>query len=258
MFGEDKLTLLLVGTSLVMPVLLVIGLLWFFLTFQKRKFQYETEKKDAKLREQQLQLEKQEALQLERTRIAGEMHDDLGGGLTSIKFLSQKLLRQLEDEKQSQTLEKIVGQSQKLVTNMSEIIWAMNSGFDTLENLIAYSRRYGREQLDIYQIDFKFEIEGNTQGIELSGEKRRGLYLIIKEAIHNSIKHSQATEFFIKFIIDKNLEIVLLDNGIGFSEARLNGNGLKNMKDRMESLNGKFDIQSSENGTEIKLSLPLA
>ena len=74
----------------------------------------------------------------------------------------------------------------------------------------------------------------------------------------NSIKHSQATEFFIKFIIDKNLEIVLLDNGIGFSEARLNGNGLKNMKDRMESLNGKFDIQSSENGTEIKLSLPLA
>ena len=97
-------------------------------------YQRQLEKKNILLREQQLILEKQTALQAERTRIAAEMHDDLGGGLTTIKFLGQKMLRKITDVEHKTQLTKIVDNSQHLVSNMSEIIWAMNAGFDTLDS----------------------------------------------------------------------------------------------------------------------------
>ena len=216
-------------------------------------------KKDFALREQALIIEKQTALQAERTRIASEMHDDLGGGLTTIKFLSQNLLHKIGANDQKSEITRILDQSQTLVSNMSEIIWAMNAGFDTLENLVIYSRRYAREFLDTHGIDLKFEVQGMSESIGLSGEKRRNIFLVIKEALHNAVKHSNATIITISFYVTvDNLQLKVTDNGIGLNqEANENGNGLQNMKSRIESLGGDCTILSSEHkGVSVNCIIP--
>ena len=198
------------------------------------------------------------ALTAERTRIAGEMHDDLGGGLTTIKFLSQKLQRKMPDEAHKTQLNKIVKHSQSLVSNMSEIIWAMNAGFDTLRNLIAYSRRFAFEYLEPYNIELSFNVEGDISDIELTGEKRRNLFLIIKEALHNTVKYSKSAKASISFRVEENyLHIYIADEGIGFSE-QINkfGNGLKNMRQRVEQMNGEITIKG-DNGVTIEIMQPL-
>ena len=200
------------------------------------------------------QLKTLKALTAERTRIAGEMHDDLGGGLTTIKFLSQRLQRKIPDKIHKTQLNKIVDHSQSLVNNMSEIIWAMNAGFDTLLNLVAYSRRYAFEYLEPYEIDLQFDVSGEINDIELTGEKRRNLFLVIKEALHNVVKYSEAKTATISFDIkENNLHLTISDNGVGFGE-QINqfGNGLNNMKERILSMNGKIDINGKD-GVRIEI-----
>jgi len=231
----------------------VIGSVYYlFRLYHKRKIR----EKDFQLREQKMLLEKQLALEAERTRIAGEMHDDLGGGLTTIKFLSQKILRKVEDKNHKSQIQKIVNHTQNLVTNMSEIIWAMNSGFDTLDSLIAYTRRYANEYLLEHELKLYFKINGNTKGIKLSGEKRRHLFLIIKESLHNVVKHADASNVEINFEVNDNLNIIIKDNGKGINNENLLGNGLKNMKNRIEKINSKIEFINN-NGTSIKLSIPV-
>jgi len=231
----------------------IIGLAYyFFRSYHKRKMH----EKDLQLQKQKLLLEKQQALEAERTRIAGEMHDDLGGGLTTIKFLSQKVLRKVEDEKQKSQIQKIVNHTQNLVTNMSEIIWAMNSGFDTLDSLIAYTRRYAHEYLLEHELNLNFNIKGKTIDIHLSGEKRRHIFLVIKEAMHNIVKHAEASEVIISFSVNDQLNILIRDNGKGINDENVLGNGLKNMKNRVEKTDGKIKFQT-ELGTIISIVLPL-
>ena len=248
----------IIVASFVMPVLLSIGLVWFFIGFQKRKHKMETMKKDALLREQSLLLEKQKALTAERTRIAGEMHDDLGGGLTTIKFLSQNLQRKIPDEAHKTQLDKIVNHSQSLVNNMSEIIWAMNAGFDTLLNLTAYSRRFAYEFLEPYGIELSFDVIGDIKDVELTGEKRRNLFLVIKEALHNTAKHSQANKAKITFAYKEDtIHLTISDDGIGFQNDKNQfGNGLKNIRLRIEEMGGTIEVKGDK-GVEYLIKLPI-
>src|SRR6187549_1419839 len=131
--------------SFLFPVLLGSILIWFIISYQKKKFQNETDKKDALLREQALLIESQQAIELERTRIASEMHDDLGSGLTTIRYLSDKALTQAKDAEEAIQIKKIADHSNDLVRNMSEIIWAMNARFDNADSLTSYLRRYASE-----------------------------------------------------------------------------------------------------------------
>lgn len=254
---EKELFERLIYTSFFVPLILAVILIWFVIFYQKKKHKNQLEKKDLLLREQNLIITKQQALEVERTRIAAEMHDDLGGGLTTIKFLSQKMLRKIDDEKQRSQIEKIVLHAQTLVGNMSEIIWAMNAGFDTLESLIAYTRRNAHEYLDEHEIKLIFDVKGEIEGYQISGEKRRHIYLTIKEAIHNIVKHANATKVELHFEIQEELSIIIQDNGKGISNSdNLLGNGLKNMKHRMDQINGKIDFQT-ENGLKIEIKIPV-
>src|SRR5690606_7457977 len=132
-------------TSFIMPILLGGILIWFIATYQRKKYQHEAARKDALLREQTLLLEKIEAVEQERARIAAEMHDDLGAGLTTIRFLSDKAVRQAADAAEARDIRRIAEHSRHLVRNMSEIIWAMNARYDSTENLTGYLRRYATE-----------------------------------------------------------------------------------------------------------------
>ena len=185
------------------------------------------------------------------------MHDDLGGGLTTIRFLSQKILKNTKDKKTKSQVEKVASYSEDLVNNMGEIIWAMNSGFDNLENLVSYLRRYCHEFIEDHPIDLFFKSRGDFKNVHLSGEYRRNIFLVVKEALHNVIKHSEASNVrvFINYQTSK-LTISIIDNGIGVSEMKTNGNGLKNMEKRIEEIGGKFTL-SIDKGTRIFFVLDL-
>lgn len=202
------------------------------------------------------ELKRQIALEAERNRIAGEMHDDLGGGLTTIKFLNDRLKRRLNESKDIELTEKIGNHSQKLITNMSEIIWAMNSKFDDLESTIAYFRRVSKEYMSDVNIPLEFIQPDQIEQKSLSSLLRRNLLLVMKEALHNVVKHSEATKVTIEFSQDEeSLLMTIVDNGKGIQKENAFGNGLQNMKERIEALGAEFNLINSEAGVSICIKL---
>lgn len=210
------------------------------------------------LREQHRRYEKQQALQNERDRIAAEMHDDLGGGLTTIKYMSQKALRNNASQDQRQLLSKISDQSTHLVTSMSDIIWAMNSKFDDLASTVAYIRRYSVQYLRAGDVECDFVSEMDSQDIEVSGTLRRDLLLVVKEVLHNVLKHAKASSCNIHMSrIEDNILLKIKDNGIGLpGKNNILGNGLQNITDRIEKHNGEITLETDE-GLTINIRLPI-
>ncbi|MEL6865593.1 MAG: histidine kinase, partial [Bacteroidota bacterium] len=209
-----------------------------------------------KLRQQQIVFE---ALQHERNRIASEMHDDLGGGLYSIRILIQGILGKVESNDTSTKLNKIESKATELVENMREIIWAMDSSNDNLPELIAYIRKFVVEYFDNHELNCKAGIPPDLPDITISGDKRRHIFLSIKECSHNIVKHANATQIHLDFSRQNGtLSIQLKDNGIGIDTVEKNkfGNGLKNMKKRMEHIGGDFRMDTL-NGTIVTFDIPL-
>ena len=253
---QDKI----IAFSFIMPVLLILGLVWFFLSYQKKKFQYINEKKDALLREQALKLQNQAAIEHERNRIASEMHDELGSGLTIIKYLSDGIAAKSSDITIKEDVNKIANYSSGLVQNMSEIIWAMNSRFDNLEGLIGYLRRYVVEYLEDNNMEFSYKVHDLEPSIEISGEKRRNVYLVVKELLHNSIKYAKASSISIQISALKELKISIIEhNAVGFDPLqKINeGNGIYNINKRLDQVGGVIQYERVNTDMEIKISVPI-
>ena len=247
--------------SFIMPVFLAGVLIWFFISYQRKKFQNEADKKDALLREQALLIEKQQAIENERTRIASEMHDDLGSGLTTIRYLSDKALQQAMDKTEAEQITRIAEHSNRLVRNMSEIIWAMNARFDNAESLVSYLRRYASEFLEEHHMPLQFNIEQDSlDTIPFSGEKRRNIFLVFKEILHNTIKYAQAKGVSVSIDTGDVFTIHILEKGaMGFDPqtASEKGNGLYNIRKRMDAIRGQIRYQRTPDGMEITITIPL-
>lgn len=260
MFEETDTIYWIILTSFVMPILLSLVLIWFFISYQKKKHQNEVDKKDALLREQSLIIEKQQAIENERNRIASEMHDDLGSGLTTIRYLSDKALQQAKDATEAGQIQRIADHSNTLVRNMSEIIWAMNSRFDNTDNLIGYLRRYASEYLDERQMTFKFESEENDVSLGIGGEKRRNIFLVFKELLHNSVKYSNAESISISIETGDEFVIKISElGGKGFNphESIEKGNGLFNCQKRLKSVDGKLSFEKTGDAMNIFIAVPI-
>ncbi|MCC6724758.1 MAG: hypothetical protein IT258_09625 [Saprospiraceae bacterium] len=211
------------------------------------------------IREQRITIDKQKALQKERNRIAGEMHDDLGGGLTSIRVLVERLQMKNLDAESLQVIEKVANHAQSLVRQMNEIIWAMNSNFDKLDTMVSYIRQYAVEFLDTNDIRCKVHRPEAFPDITVTGEMRRNIYLAVKESIHNVVKHSGADRVTLNFELKgDDLIVKVQDNGKGLPDdmVKLFGNGLTSMKQRLESMGGSFTIQSHE-GVLLTFVIPI-
>ncbi|HEX5553101.1 MAG TPA: tetratricopeptide repeat protein [Chitinophagaceae bacterium] len=200
---------------------------------------------------------KMDAREEERNRIGREMHDDIGSALTTILYLSHDLKTQ-GVQKSRPTAERIADTAGSVVDKMNEIIWSMNREYDTLDDLIAYARQHAAEFLDNHGLEHHFETPDMIDDVHLTGEQRRNIYLVIKETLHNIVKHACATEVNIDFELDQKLTVVIHDNGKGIDLDKLRrfGNGLRSMKQRMESIGGSFTI-SGYNGTTVRLTCPL-
>jgi signal transduction histidine kinase len=204
-------------------------------------------------------LEKKQAIEKERTRIATDMHDDLGAGLSQIKFLSEAIgMKRQKHLSIEEDVSSIRSFSDEMIDKMGEIVWALNEKNDTLNDLLSYTRSYAVEYLEQNGIKCHVDEPDNIPQLNVSGEFRRNIYLTVKESLHNIVKHAQATEVFIKIEISNWLTIQIRDDGIGINNSPKNswGNGLVSMSNRVKELKGAFKIENMD-GTLITIKVPL-
>ncbi|HEX6171187.1 MAG TPA: ATP-binding protein [Chitinophagaceae bacterium] len=223
-------------------------LVWAFRFYYRRK-----------LEQKLAAFEKQQAIEKERTRIATDMHDDLGAGLSRIKFLSETIgIKKQQHQPIEEDVNKIREYSHEMIDKMGEIVWALNEKNDSLSDLLSYTRAYTMEYLSQNGIECKTEMPNSFPSVFVSGEFRRNVFLTIKEALHNVVKHSQATEVKLSISINHHLSIELKDNGTGIDKnyIRLFSNWLNNMESRVKEMGGIFEITNRQ-GTLIHLEIPL-
>ena len=214
-----------------------------------------------KIENERKEMEKQmavlEAQQGERDRISADMHDELGSGVTAIRLMSE-IVKSKMKEATLPEVEKISNSANDLITKMNTIIWTMTSSNDTLESLITYVRTYAFEFFDSTNIECKFNMPDSIPKVELTGEKRRNIFLAVKEALNNVLKHSKASIVQIDVEVTHKLMINIADNGLGIDLENLRrfGNGLRNMQNRLENINGKFNIRN-QGGTITEFEIGL-
>jgi ligand-binding sensor domain-containing protein len=212
-----------------------------------------------KLHKQLIGLEKKRAIEKERTRIATDMHDDMGAGLSRIKVLSETI--KFENQKgivDPAHLQKISSYSEEMMEKMGEIVWALNQRNDSMDDLLGYTRAYAMDYLTSHDIQCTFHAPPEHPAIFASGEMRRNIFLSVKEVLHNVVKHAQATSVDIAVTLTRDLCIRIHDNGKGINmdSTRRFGNGLNNIKKRMVEIGGSAKFKN-ENGTSVLLQVSL-
>jgi ligand-binding sensor domain-containing protein/signal transduction histidine kinase len=211
-------------------------------------------------------LEQERALEKERTRIAQDLHDEMGAKLCRISFLSEHVRRNYNgtgSELHNQ-IESISDASREMLHSLDEIVWAVNPQNDTLEHVVSYIGHYAQEFFQETGIECKVNIAGEVPAYPLSSQMRHNLLLAVHEAFTNVLKHSRATQ--VDVFITRNasaFEIAVADNGNGFNSSApspgsngIAGDGLRNMKQRLADIGGHCSI-SSEPGHGVTIQFLL-
>jgi signal transduction histidine kinase len=217
-------------------------------------------------------LEHQRAVERERTRIAKDIHDDLGASLTRINLLSQTARRDMTDPPQTvKNLDQICTTARQLTRAMDEIVWAVDPQHDTLDSLATYLGKLIHEVMADSGIRCRLDFPVNLPAWPVTAEVRHNLFLAFKEALHNVLKHSAATEVRITFALEPAAIVVnITDNGCGFDPSILNGaagngshrpprlNGVLNMRKRLQQIGGSCEIETQPGqGTQVKIFFPV-
>ena len=212
----------------------------------------------------QSELEKLKSLETERSRIARDLHDDLGSNISALRLITELVRFKQSDPNIRSELMKVIDISASLSEKIKEIIWVANSKNDNLANLIEFMQNYSHNIFESIEIEYSESIPMDIPIIKLSNVQRKMLFMVFKEAINNILKHSHASAVEIKYLLaDTNFIISIKDNGKGFDFASKSllkkdgtGNGLINMQERMKSIGGEIDIESDPgNGTIITISI---
>lgn len=210
------------------------------------------------LRRQKALLEKQLAVQYERQRISSEMHDDIGAGLSGIRLMTEMAKTKTQDPQSILEMEKIYHSVGDVSARMKEVIWSLNTDNDSLNSLVSYLQKQSKHMMENYPGRFDVSVAEVIPDIKLNGETRRHIYLSVKEALHNIIKHSGAGKAELNILCNDKLYITISDNGKGISPDKNShgGNGLKNMSKRMKQINGELKLKNG-NGLTLIFEIPL-
>jgi signal transduction histidine kinase len=194
-------------------------------------------------------LERQRAVEHERARIAHDIHDDLGATLTRITMLSDPARIEAEGPPQAAAnLNRIYDTARELTRSMDEIVWAVNPQHDTLDSLVAYLEKFALDLLNTAGIRCRLDVPLQMPAWPLTAEVRHDVFLSYKEALHNVLKHAGASEVRVAFALEPAaFTLTIADNGRGFlAEATAGtGNGLDNMRRRLEEIGGRCAIRSA-------------
>ncbi|MBA2305733.1 MAG: hypothetical protein H0W08_24300 [Acidobacteria bacterium] len=194
-----------------------------------------------------------------RTRIATDLHDDIGANLTRIALLSE-VARQAHHDEGRGHLASIARIARESVGSMSDIVWAINPARDTLLDLTRRMRQHAEEIFTLREIQLRFTAPSERESLKLGVDVRRELLLIFKEAVSNVARHSGCSEVAIDLRIEgPRLVLSVRDNGAGFDKSVASeGQGLMSMQRRAQRLGGTLDIRmATPSGTAVRLELPL-
>jgi ligand-binding sensor domain-containing protein/signal transduction histidine kinase len=225
-----------------------------------------------RLRRRLEKLEREQAIERERTRIAKDIHDDLGASLTRITMLSQSVRGETQiPEYVSTNLERIFGTARELTRALDEIVWAVNPRHDTLESLANYLSRFAYDFLSVAEIRCRLDLPLQLPAVLVTTEVRHNLFLAFKEALNNVVKHAAASEVQVALKLEANqLTLTVADNGRDFvgndpaskpptnPDRIMHGHGLPNMKRRLAEIGGACEVQGvAGQGTTVTFRVPL-
>jgi signal transduction histidine kinase len=197
----------------------------------------------------------------ERVRMAKDIHDDLGSGLSKIKFITELMSGKYKSDPGLNThIRSISDTSTELVDSMRDLIWALSPENTNLESLVARMREYASDYLSDSTIELRLTFPEYIPEMKVSKEAHRNLYFILKESLQNIVKHANASVVFIKLELnDLTLSLQISDNGAGFlPELVKSGNGLKNIRSRVAVIGGSVTQQAAPGkGTEIDIQVSL-
>jgi len=199
------------------------------------------------------------AMERMRTRIATDLHDDIGSNLTRISILSE-VARQKSENGNGDLLSSIANIARESVASMNDIVWAVTPEHDSLLDLTRRMRRHAEEVFAFRDIELRFETPESDMGLKLGVGLRRDLLLVFKEAVNNAARHSNCSKVEIDLRADQSeLILEIKDNGRGFAESENeSGQGLRSMRRRAGIMGGEFNIDSDPGrGTTVRLVLPL-
>lgn len=206
-----------------------------------------------------------------RTRIAADLHDDIGASLSRIAILSEVVKRRTPDDQPetSRFLSEIADSSRELVDSMAEIVWSIDPRRDDLKHLLARVGQFASGALDAKEIKWTMTLPEDPAKVKLTPEQRRGTYLVLKEAINNAVKHSGCRSVHLLVELGQGLvSAQVRDDGSGLpaeatftgpsshSSTSRRGRGLVNMYARAKEMGGRLEIHSDAGGTVIRLELP--
>jgi signal transduction histidine kinase len=211
-------------------------------------------------------LEREHALERERSRIARDLHDEVGAGLTQIAMQVEKIRDRIDGAVPADTVglaDAVWRNAADLVRSVDAIVWAVSPEQDTLDRFVAYLVQSTEEFLDAAGLSMRFDVPQNLPAVPLDGTSRHRLFLAVREALHNAVKHSGGTRVTLAVRLDRgSLEITVRDDGQGFDPGRpaagVGHDGLANIRRRMEEVGGTCTIESAPGrGTEVRLVRPL-
>ena len=195
-------------------------------------------------KQQKLAFEKQLAVQNERQRISGDMHDDIGTGLSTMLLYVNMLKNKLSGTNEYTDVERVSALGDELVAQMKEIVWSLNPVNDSLENLLIFIRQYFVQLFEPLPYKTSLVFPSSIPEVSLKGVARRNIYLCVKEALNNVIKHSNADAVKLTIALEPHKLVILIkDDGAGFPAdvtKKLYSNGLKSMGHRIEQIGGEF------------------
>jgi two-component sensor histidine kinase len=202
-------------------------------------------------------------LQIERARIARDIHDDLGARLTNLVLLGEVAQSELPADSGTRSqINEICEKARDLSHAMDEVVWAVNSRRDTLRDFATYVCKYAQFFLGSTPIRCRLDVEPEMPPAAFDLPIRRNLFLAVKEALNNAAKHSEASEVFLRlYRHNQKVTVVVEDNGRGFDPAQADAarNGMNNMKQRMDEIGGIFGLASQPgSGCRVEFTVPLS
>lgn len=209
----------------------------------------------------------EQALECERIRIARDLHDEMGAGLSAIAMQSDSIYRECcncVSPETGQRIQSVCQTAMELVRAVDEIVWAVNPANDTVERFVNYLTQCAEHYLDMAGLRFRFDVQRELPDVILAGAMRHSLFMAVKEAICNAAKHAKADLLWLRVRVNTvELAITVEDNGVGFDPGCLTKdgtrNGVANMRRRMEESAGRFELWSEPGqGTRVTFTVSLA
>ena len=237
---------------------LVVAGLWI------TQLRHKVKERSAALKAQIHERQKAEHLRLmaqERTRIAHDLHDELGADITEIGMLATRAQGDTESSEGSRCLNQMADKSRQMVAKLEEIVWAMNPEHDSLGALVSYFSFFADRFLGLANIKLALDTSEDAASLAVEARVRHQLFLVFKEALANVVKHSGASEVRVAVHVENRmLSVLVADNGCGLKSPNPASGvheGITSMRKRMEKLGGQFEISGTNGGTTVKFSVAL-